>query len=154
MYRTGGGVNWGILGAAGTVLLLLSFHVFRYLCGIFLLNYYFTFGSVATLFKNLLSAIFVVYFLKRVKEKERERNGCKQARTGRGAEIETAHTWAHLGMENLCNIFNIYMATTLAHKSSAGDGSEATHTAHTHTHNKNAYNTTKKRSMREKNSCK
>lgn len=33
------------------------------------------------------------------------------------------------------------MATTLAHKSSAGDGSEVTHTVH---------NTTKKRSMREK----
>jgi len=25
-------------------------------------------------------------------------------------------------MENLCNIFNIYMATTQEHKSSAGDG--------------------------------
>lgn len=36
-------------------------------------------------------------------------------------------------MENLCNIFNIYMATTLAHKSSAGDGSEATHTHTTRT---------------------
>lgn len=61
--RDGGrGGKVGHLGELLASFLLLSFRVFRYLCGIFLLNYYFTFGSVATLFKNLLSAIFVVYF--------------------------------------------------------------------------------------------
>lgn len=41
---------------------------------------------------------------------------------------ERLTTHGHSGMENLCNIFNIYMATTQAHKSSAGDVSRATRT--------------------------
>lgn len=39
---------------------------------------------------------------------------------------ERLTTHGHSGMVNLCNIFNIYMATTQAHKSSAGDVSSAT----------------------------
>jgi len=66
------------------------------------LNYYFPFSGVATLFKNLLSAIFIPPL--------------KQSRRRRGLGWDRGNL--------LCNIFNIYMATThwhTNHQQAAGE---------------------------------
>lgn len=147
-----GGCKVGHLGELLASFLLLSFREFRYLCGIFLLNYYFTFGSVATLFKKFIKRDFRCLFLKSeiAKERERERGVSFNEKQGKERDRDSAHmdTLGN-GEWRICAIFLIFIWQPHKHT----NHQQATAARHTHTLH-TTHNTTKKRSMREKNSCK